>query len=67
MPQAIVITLEKPMPTEQSAYAKAASGKVLAREIDRLDSAVPTKGDSVNIAAFRKPGGPHCSDEGGGV
>lgn len=38
MAQAIVVTLEKELP-ESSAYAKAASGKALARESDRLDLA----------------------------
>jgi hypothetical protein len=38
MPQAIVITLQKELP-EGAAYAKAASGKSLARESDRLDTA----------------------------
>ena len=37
MAQAIVITLERELP-ESAAYAKAASGKALARESDRLDS-----------------------------
>jgi hypothetical protein len=38
MPQAIIITLQKELP-EGAAYAKAASGKSLARESDRLDTA----------------------------
>jgi hypothetical protein len=38
MAQAIVIALEKDIP-QSAAYAKAASGKALARESDRLDSA----------------------------
>src|SRR5690348_690776 len=36
MALAIVITLEKQIP-EQAAYAKAGSGKALARELERLD------------------------------
>jgi hypothetical protein len=38
MAKAIVITLEKELP-ELAAYSKAGSGKALARESDRLDSA----------------------------
>ena len=38
MPQAIIITLQKEI-SEGAAYAKAASGKSLARESDRLDTA----------------------------
>jgi hypothetical protein len=38
MAQALVITLEKEIP-ESAAYAKAGSGKALARETDRLDTA----------------------------
>jgi hypothetical protein len=38
MAQAIVVTLEKELP-EAAAYAKAGSGKALARELDRLDFA----------------------------
>ena len=44
MAQMIVITLEKELPEAQAAYAKAASGKALARETDRLDSAARRKG-----------------------
>ena len=43
MAQAIVITLEKDLPAA-AAYAKAATGKALAREADRLDSAARRKG-----------------------
>jgi hypothetical protein len=39
MPQALLITLESPLPDAQSAYAKAGSGKALMRELERLDSA----------------------------
>jgi hypothetical protein len=39
MALAIVVTLEKELPDASPAYAKAASGKALARESDRLDSA----------------------------
>ena len=42
MAQAIVVTLEKELP-EFEAYAKAASGKALARESDRLDLAARTR------------------------
>jgi hypothetical protein len=35
----IVVTLEKELPEAMAAYSKAASGKALARESDRLDSA----------------------------
>jgi hypothetical protein len=46
MAQAIVITLEKEIPDASTAYAKAASGKALARETDRLDSAARRRGVS---------------------
>jgi len=39
MPAVIVITLNKESLDAQAAYAKAGSGKALARETDRLDSA----------------------------
>lgn len=39
MAQAIVVTLEKELPAASAAYAKAASGKALARESDRIDTA----------------------------
>jgi hypothetical protein len=39
MPLAHSVTLEKPLPDAQAAYAKAGNGKALARESDRLDSA----------------------------
>lgn len=39
MAQAIVITLEKDVPGAARAYAKAGTGKALARESDRLDAA----------------------------
>ena len=39
MPQFVVVTLEKELPAAAAAYAKAASGKALAREADRLDTA----------------------------
>ncbi len=35
----IVVTLDKELPDAQAAYAKAKSGKALAREADRIDSA----------------------------
>src|SRR5438270_10543284 len=44
MPQAIVITLEKELPGAAAAYAKAGSGKALARESDRLDTAARHRG-----------------------
>ena len=40
----IVVTLEKDLGAASAAYAKAASGKALARESDRLDSAAKRKG-----------------------
>ena len=45
MAQAIVVTLEKELPdaAAAAAYAKAKSGKALARESDRLDSAARRK------------------------
>ena len=45
MAWAIILTLEKPLPdaAASAAYAKAAGGKALAREIDRLDSAARRK------------------------
>ena len=39
MALAIVITLEKELPEASAAYAKAGSGKALAREADKLDFA----------------------------
>ena len=39
MALAVVVTLEKDLPEAAAAYAKAASGKALARESDRLDTA----------------------------
>jgi len=39
MAQAIVVTLEKDLPEAGPVYAKAGSGKALARESDRLDFA----------------------------
>jgi hypothetical protein len=39
MAQAVVVTLEKEVPTASAAYAKAGAGKALAREADRLDTA----------------------------
>jgi hypothetical protein len=43
MALAIVVTLEKDLPEAAATYAKAASGKALARESDRLDTAARTK------------------------
>ena len=43
MAQAIVVTLERELPGASAAYAKAASGKALARELDRLDLAARTE------------------------
>src|SRR5947199_6210082 len=39
MALAIVVTLEKDLPDASAAYAKAASGKALAREAEKLDFA----------------------------
>ena len=39
MALAILITLEKDLPDARAAYAKGGTGKALARETDRLDSA----------------------------
>ncbi|HWE03182.1 MAG TPA: hypothetical protein VG326_12300 [Tepidisphaeraceae bacterium] len=39
MAQAVVVTLEKDLPTFSTAYAKSGTGKALAREADRLDTA----------------------------
>jgi len=39
MPQAIVVTLEKPLADAQAAYAKASNGKAIGREIEKLDFA----------------------------
>jgi len=44
MALAVIISLEKELPTAQAAYSKAASGKALARESDRLDSAARRRG-----------------------
>jgi hypothetical protein len=38
-----IVTLEKELPEAAAAYAKAASGKALARESDRLDTAARAK------------------------
>jgi hypothetical protein len=38
MAQAMVVTLERDLPDAVAAYAKAASGKAIGRESDRLDS-----------------------------
>ncbi|HTL28052.1 MAG TPA: hypothetical protein VL282_02475 [Tepidisphaeraceae bacterium] len=43
MALAIVVTLEKELPDASAAYAKAKSGKALARESDRLDHAARVK------------------------
>jgi hypothetical protein len=40
----IVITLEKDLPDAMAAYTKASSGKALARESDRIDSAARRRG-----------------------
>jgi hypothetical protein len=50
MAQTIVVTLEKdlPDPAAAAAYAKAATGKALARESDRLDTAARSK----NVASI---------------
>lgn len=39
MAQPIVITLEKPLPEAEAAFAKASSGKAVGREIEKLDFA----------------------------
>jgi hypothetical protein len=39
MAQAVIVTLEKELPGASAAYAKAATGKALARESDRIDFA----------------------------
>ena len=39
MAQAILVTLEKDLPDAQAAYAKAKTGKALARELERVDFA----------------------------
>lgn len=48
MALAIVVTLEKQLPTPdtQAAYAKAKTGKALARETDRLDAVIRHRGIS---------------------
>jgi hypothetical protein len=43
MALAIVVSLEKDLPAAQAAYAKAGTGKALARETDRLDTAARAK------------------------
>lgn len=43
MAQAIVVTLERDLGDAAAAYAKAKSGKALARELDRLDFAARTR------------------------
>ena len=59
MAQAILITLEKEVPGASEAYAKGKTGKALARETDKLDSAArrrrvtpPTSLLSENAAAL---------------
>lgn len=44
MAQAMIITLEKDLPDASAAYAKGKTGKALARESDRIDSAARRKG-----------------------
>src|SRR3954469_16107926 len=44
MALAIIVTLEKPLADAQTAYAKADTGKAVAREIDKLDFAARVKG-----------------------
>lgn len=44
MALAVVVTLEKELPEAAAAYAKAGSGKALARESDRLDTAARRRG-----------------------
>jgi len=44
MAQAIIVTLEKEVPQASAAYAKAGSGKALARESDRIDFAARKRG-----------------------
>ncbi len=44
MAQAVVVTLEKELPDAAAAYAKAGTGKALARESDRLDAAARRRG-----------------------
>ena len=39
MAQAILVTLEKDLPDATAAYSKGATGKALARELDRIDFA----------------------------
>ena len=43
MALAMIISLEKPLPDAQAVYAKADTGKSLAREIDKLDFAARVK------------------------
>jgi hypothetical protein len=50
MALAIVVTLEKELPDATAAYAKAKSGKALARESDRLDGAARRKGAAAPTA-----------------
>jgi hypothetical protein len=46
MALAIIVTLEKELPDAAAAYVKAKSGKALARETDRIDSAARRVGVS---------------------
>ena len=43
MAQAMIVTLEREIPEASAAYAKGATGKALARESDRLDTAARRK------------------------
>src|SRR4051812_17749005 len=44
MAQTIVITLERELPDASAAYMKSGTGKALARESDRIDSAARRRG-----------------------
>jgi hypothetical protein len=48
MAQAIVVTLNQPLPDAEAVYAKAKAGKALARESDKLDFTARKK----NVAAI---------------
>jgi hypothetical protein len=50
MAQAIVISLEKELPEASAAYAKAKSGKALARELERIDFAARCRGVTLPTA-----------------
>ena len=52
MALAIVVTLAKELPDAAAEYAKAKSGKALARESDRIDSAAASGSSFANVTTI---------------